>query len=69
MVGVAIGIGVGMVSRWALRVTEDSFTEIAITLLAPYIAWVLGELGHASACCVGQGACISGSISALPWLR
>src|SRR5438309_475459 len=34
IVGVAIGIGVGMITRWALHVTEDSFTEIAITLLA-----------------------------------
>src|SRR2546422_11773917 len=36
IVGVAIGIGVGMITRWALHVTEDSFTEIAITLVAPY---------------------------------
>jgi monovalent cation/hydrogen antiporter len=58
VVGVAIGIGVGMVMRWALRVTEDSFTEIAITLLAPYIAWVLGELVHASAVL----ACVAGGL-------
>ena len=39
-----------------LRRTEDSFSEIAITLLAPYIAWVLAEQVHASAvlaCVVG----------------
>lgn len=58
VVGVAIGIGVGMIMRWALRVTEDSFTEIAITLLAPYMAWVLGELVHASAVL----ACVAGGL-------
>src|SRR5207247_8901441 len=56
--GVAIGIGVGMITRWALHLTEDSFTEIAITLLAPYFAWVLGELVHASAVL----ACVAGGI-------
>src|SRR4249919_956109 len=34
--GVAIGLAVGMAARWALSATQDSFTEIAITLLAPY---------------------------------
>lgn len=57
-VGIAIGIGVGMITRWALRVTADSFTEIAMTLLAPYIAWVLGELAHASAVL----ACVAGGL-------
>ena len=66
VVGVAIGIGVGMVLRWALRVTEDSFTEIAITLLAPYIAWVLGELGHASA---GAGVRGRGAVSPAAFQR
>src|SRR3989475_12576240 len=47
-----------MITRWALHVTEDSFTEIAITLLAPYFAWVLGELAHASAVL----ACVAGGI-------
>jgi CPA1 family monovalent cation:H+ antiporter len=56
--GIAIGIAVGMVSRWALCVTTDSFTEIAITLLAPYVAWVLGEVTHASAVL----ACVAGGL-------
>jgi monovalent cation/hydrogen antiporter len=56
--GVAIGILVGMVVRWALCVAGDSFTEIAITLLAPYVAWVLGELTHASAVL----ACVAGGL-------
>jgi Na+/H+ antiporter len=56
--GVAIGVLVGMVVRWALSATADSFTEIAITLLAPYVAWVLGELVHASAVL----ACVAGGL-------
>ena len=58
VVGVAIGIGVGTLTRWALHASGDSFTEIAITLLAPYIAWVLGELAHASAVL----ACVAGGL-------
>lgn len=56
--GVAIGLAVGMVTRWALSATQDSFTEIAITLLAPYVAWVLGEQAHASAVL----ACVAGGL-------
>src|SRR5438093_2825836 len=58
VVGVAIGIGVAMLTRWALCASEDSFTQIAITLLAPYVAWVLGELAHASAVL----ACVAGGV-------
>ncbi|HXX76546.1 MAG TPA: Na+/H+ antiporter [Nitrospiraceae bacterium] len=58
VVGVAIGIAVGMATRWALCATDDSFTQIAITLLAPYFAWVLGESTHASAVL----ACVAGSL-------
>ena len=56
--GVAIGLAVGMATRWALCATQDSFTEIAITLLAPYVAWVLGEQAHASAVL----ACVAGGL-------
>lgn len=58
VVGVAIGLAVGLATRWALCATEDSFTQIAITLLAPYIAWVLGESTHASAVL----ACVAGGL-------
>ena len=66
-VGVAVGIAVGLVSRWALRLTGDSFSEIAITLLAPYIAWVLAEQAHASAvlACVAGGLYIRRHFSAI----
>src|SRR4029078_12156007 len=44
--------------RCALCATQYSFTEIAITLLAPYVAWVLGEQAHASAVL----ACVAGGL-------
>ena len=58
VVGVAIGIGVAKLSRWALCVTVDSLTQIGITLLSPYIAWVLAESVHASAVL----ACVAGGL-------
>jgi CPA1 family monovalent cation:H+ antiporter len=58
VVGVVISLVVGRVTRWALCATGDSFTEIAITLLAPYVAWVLGELTHTSAVL----ACVAGGL-------
>ncbi|SPP65058.1 Putative Na+/H+ antiporter (fragment) [Nitrospira lenta] len=55
--GVAIGIAVGLASRWAVRGATDSFTEVAITLVTPYVAWVLGEVTHVSSvlACVAVG--------------
>src|SRR3989475_3758214 len=54
--GVLIGLVVGAVTCWALRLTGDSLAETAITLLAPYAAWVVAERAHTSAvlaCVVG----------------
>ncbi len=45
-------------ARWVLGLTQDSFSEIAITLLAPYIAWVLAEQAHGSAAL----ACVAGGL-------
>ena len=66
-IGIAVGIVVGIVGCWVLRLTEDSFSEIAITLLAPYIAWVLAEQAHASAvlACVAGGLYIRQHFSAI----
>lgn len=58
LAGIVIGIGVAWVTRWALCATEDGFTQIGITLLAPYIAWVLAESVHASAVL----ACVAGGL-------
>ncbi|HEY8095093.1 MAG TPA: Na+/H+ antiporter [Methylobacter sp.] len=65
--GIAVGFVVGIVTRWALRLTGDSFSEIAITLLAPYIAWVLAEQVHASSvlACVTGGLYIRQHFSAI----
>jgi monovalent cation/hydrogen antiporter len=57
-IGIAVGMAVSTVIQYALRVTEDSFTEIAATLLAPYIAWVVAEQMNGS----GVLACVAGGI-------
>lgn len=56
--GTAIGLTVALLTRWALCATEESVVHIAITLLAPYVAWVLGEVAHASAVL----ACVTGGL-------
>lgn len=56
--GIAVGLLVGLVTRWALQAIGESFTEIAVTLLAPYVAWVLAESIHASAVL----ACVAGGL-------
>lgn len=59
LAALAIGIGVAWLTRWALCVTEDGYTQIGVTLLAPYIAWVIAESVHASAVL----ACVAGGIT------
>ena len=56
--GVLIGLVVAAIVCWALRLTEDSLTETAITLLAPYAAWILAERTHTS----GVLACVAGGL-------
>ena len=56
--GVAIGLAVGYVTREALHHAEDGLVETAITLLAPYAAWILAERVHTSAVL----ACVVGGI-------
>ena len=65
--GVAVGLLVGGVTRRALRVTEDSLAAVAITLLAPYAAWVIGERLHVSAvlACVAGGLYLRQGLSEL----
>jgi monovalent cation/hydrogen antiporter len=66
-VGIAVGFVVGILTCWVLSLTGDSFSEIAITLLAPYIVWVLDEQAHASAvlACVIGGFYIRQHFSAI----
>ena len=56
--GVLIGLIVGSAVCWALRLTEDTLIETAITLLAPYAAWILAERTHTS----GVLACVAGGL-------
>ena len=56
--GVLIGLIVGAAVCWALRLTEDTLIETAITLLAPYAAWILAERTHTS----GVLACVAGGL-------
>jgi CPA1 family monovalent cation:H+ antiporter len=56
--GVAIGLGVGWLALRALYRLHDPLTEIAVTLLAPYIAWLIAERAHTSAVL----ACVAGGL-------
>jgi CPA1 family monovalent cation:H+ antiporter len=56
--GVAIGVAVSAVAVWAMRRTHDSLSEIGMSLVAPYAAWVLAERAHVSAVL----ACVAGGI-------
>ena len=56
--GVAIGLAVGGLTRLVLTMTRDSASEIAVTLLASYVAWVTAERLHVSAVL----ACVAGGI-------
>jgi len=58
-VGVAAGLLVAALARRALLWTRDSFSQIAITLLCPYVAWILAEQFHAS----GVLACVAGGMA------
>lgn len=56
--GVAVGLGVAALAILALRRISDSMSEIAVTLLAPYVAWMIGERVGASAVL----ACVAGGL-------
>ncbi|HNG54903.1 MAG TPA: Na+/H+ antiporter [Nitrospira sp.] len=59
LAALAIGLAAAWLTRWALCVTEDGYTQIGVTLLVPYIAWVIAESVHASAVL----ACVAGGIT------
>jgi CPA1 family monovalent cation:H+ antiporter len=56
--GVVIGIGIGAIALGALQVGPDPLVQTAVTLLAPYVAWTLGERAHASPVL----ACVAGGL-------
>jgi Na+/H+ antiporter len=56
--GVVIGLAVTGIGLLALRSVSDSMSEIAVTLLAPYVAWTAAErLGLSSVL-----ACVAGGL-------
>ncbi|MGC3975928.1 MAG: Na+/H+ antiporter [Nitrospira sp.] len=59
LAAVAIGLAAAWLTRWALCLTEDGYTQIGVTLLVPYIAWVIAESVHASAVL----ACVAGGVT------
>jgi monovalent cation/hydrogen antiporter len=65
--GVIVGLLVGALARQALRRTDDSVAHTAITLLAPYAAWIIGERTHTSAvlACVAGGFYLRQAFSAI----
>lgn len=58
LAGIAAGVAVAYLARFALEHTHDAFVEIATTLLSPYVAWILAERVHAS----GVLACVAGGL-------
>jgi monovalent cation/hydrogen antiporter len=56
--GVVVGLVVSALARTSLRVTDDSVAHTAITLLAPYAAWIIAERTHTSAVL----ACVAGGV-------
>jgi monovalent cation/hydrogen antiporter len=49
LIGVAIGLGVAYLVRLISRVTRDSVSTVALTLLAAYISWILADKANSSA--------------------
>lgn len=46
--GVAIGLGVGLAIEWVRRRVHDAHVEIPLSLLTPYLAYILAETAHVS---------------------
>jgi CPA1 family monovalent cation:H+ antiporter len=57
-VGILVGLAVGWLTRWAVRHMTEGYSQIALTLLGPYIAWIAAERLHSSAVL----ACVAGGI-------
>ncbi len=58
VVGVAVGLAAGWVTRWAVRHMAEGYGQIALTLLGPYVAWIVAERLHGSAVL----ACVAGGL-------
>jgi CPA1 family monovalent cation:H+ antiporter len=62
VLGVAIGIGVAWLASKALEIVDDNLIDIAVTFLAPYIAWITADRAGASAVL----ACVAGGLFLRP---
>ena len=58
-VGVVLGWAIGRGAAQLLRLTNDAPSSILITLMAPYLGWMLAEYAHAS----GVLACVAGGLT------
>jgi len=58
VVGIMVGLAVGWLTRWAVRQMTEGYSQIALTLLGPYIAWIAAERLHSSAVL----ACVAGGL-------
>ena len=56
--GILIGVVVGAITCRATQLAEEPLPQIAVTLLAPYVAWIAAEAAHTSAVL----ACVAGGI-------
>ncbi len=56
--GIALGLAVGWLAALVHRLIDDPPTLILVTLMAPYLAWMLSERAHASAVL----ACVAGGL-------
>jgi CPA1 family monovalent cation:H+ antiporter len=57
-IGVLVGLAVGWVLIQAARRVRDPLAEVLMSLLGPYVAWVIGESLHVSAVL----ACVAGGL-------
>lgn len=56
--GTVAGLAVAWLTRYAVRLMPEIYGKIAVTLLAPYVAWVVAEQMHVS----GVLACVAGGV-------
>jgi monovalent cation/hydrogen antiporter len=66
-IGIGVGVAIAVAARWSLWLIEDTFSEVAITLIAPYAAWVVADRLEASSvlACVAGGFYIRRHYSAV----
>ena len=46
--GILVGLGVGLIFAWGLRVVKDDLLDIVLSLIAPFASYILAEHLHVS---------------------